>query len=1179
MADRTVSVKLTADIAEYVAKLKAAGKSTRDLEQANRDLQAANDAAEDAAGRARVSEAKLDQTRKSSNASVSQLAAAEEEHSSNLRKLDSALSKATDAEGRFQEAVRRSNDEQDKSGKKTEETISRVASRANAAFDVKTFGGLSLGLPAAAAIGAAGAGIAIAGIATAFAGLGVYIASQDEQIAKHFTETMNGIERDAKGMGAAFKGEVSGAIDDMAAAWDRLKPAVAAAVDASAPAVRILTGAVTDFAENAMPGMVDAVLASGPPLEGLRSLAAQTGTGMSQFFTNVSAGSVSAGAGLASLGGTVQLLLSRLGTLFSNLANASGGPLSSLHVVIDEVTSALNAMTAGGSGVLGFMTGFTNAGTGAVTAISTLARLVSLLPPQLTEVAGSLTAANLLASKFGIQAGAGFEGLGAKIGGATGSIGKISAALEGLSLGAINPAFLAVGLLGIGLDALGKKQAAAAAAAAAHAKNVEDLTQALRADNGVLGANTAATVAKALQDKNAASNSQAFGISLGKATAAATGHKAAMDDVTTSSSQYIETIGRQAGLSQQAITGLQGINKSLLENGGSYDSVKGQASGFLSLLSNGMTEYQNGLIGAGGQTVKMTAAQAGLLQQIFNGTGAIGEQAKATREAQQTQQDYNNAISGTAATMADSFGAMTAGRSAAIGLSTDFAKLSGAGNDVVEAGHAIIDVLRILSGQTPSVDEAMQAWNDTIRGLKDSFKGLDLKGQSKDLIDSSGAINTVSEAGSKLQDTVTGAADKFASYGKSLKDAGVPADEIVTKLAAMRTEFGNQLKAAGLTDKQVKTLLDHYGLMPDKVVTQLGLEGNAEAQDQISNLIASLDSVPANKGVKVDVLSDAARAALIQLGYQVVQLPDGTFQVFANTEAGRQGVADFKKTIDNTYGIAHVKATDGEAQGTITAWQQRADGTTGWTTLDTRVDPATGRIQYWTRQANGAYAWSTLDTRIDPATGKVQGWVRMADGTWAFANLNANTAAAEAAINNAARTRHASIVVTYDVRGAPRLPAGANRADFAVGGVAKPMANGGVLGMAGGGGLRPMSPIAQRVPPNTWRIVGDNLRHNEYFIPANGSARSRAILQQAMADPALQSQVTSGRAWVGSMAPKVVIPMQSSSSQGLPPEAVAAFAAQIQAAVVAGLSQASFNLDSRGVSTLGTKGAALNSVR
>ncbi|MFI0468342.1 hypothetical protein ACH347_30030 [Saccharopolyspora sp. 5N102] len=44
--------------------------------------------------------------------------------------------------------------------------------------------------------------------------------------------------------------------------------------------------------------------------------------------------------------------------------------------------------------------------------------------------------------------------------------------------------------------------------------------------------------------------------------------------------------------------------------------------------------------------------------------------------------------------------------------------------------------------------------------------------------------------------------------------------------------------------------------------------------------------------------------------------------------------------------------------------------------------------------------------------------------------------------------------------------------------------------------LKPMRPVAQVVPPQTWRVVGGRMRGDEAFIPVNNSARSKAILAE-----------------------------------------------------------------------------------
>jgi len=54
-----------------------------------------------------------------------------------------------------------------------------------------------------------------------------------------------------------------------------------------------------------------------------------------------------------------------------------------------------------------------------------------------------------------------------------------------------------------------------------------------------------------------------------------------------------------------------------------------------------------------------------------------------------------------------------------------------------------------------------------------------------------------------------------------------------------------------------------------------------------------------------------------------------------------------------------------------------------------------------------------------------------------------------------------------------------------------------VLPMAAGGVLSPMEPLATKVPPGTWRVVGDRTDVPEAYIPLDGSARSRALLTEA----------------------------------------------------------------------------------
>lgn len=105
--------------------------------------------------------------------------------------------------------------------------------------------------------------------------------------------------------------------------------------------------------------------------------------------------------------------------------------------------------------------------------------------------------------------------------------------------------------------------------------------------------------------------------------------------------------------------------------------------------------------------------------------------------------------------------------------------------------------------------------------------------------------------------------------------------------------------------------------------------------------------------------------------------------------------------------------------------------------------------------------------------------------------VRANTTAAQDALNDFInRNRNKVIGVTVETKFAPG--SGGHAFVAAQGAVVKAYAGGGVERK-----LTPMrAGIAQIVPPNTWRVVGDRVRDDEFFIPDNKSARSLALAQE-----------------------------------------------------------------------------------
>lgn len=907
MAERSVNVNLRLKAGEYIAGARAATAATRDLDKAARDLRKAHDDEAVAAKAVNTAEAKLAEVRADSTAKVSQLSAAEEQATRAHAKHKAATEDLTAATNRFSEAQKRAGNESETSNKKVEDATSRMAKRTNAQFDGLKFTALSVGLPAAAAIGAAGVVGSLALIAGGFAALGVYAAFGSDRTVVAFRDMSNQVTGDVHSMGALVEGELVGAIGDAGAAWTRLKPQVATAVAASAPAVRELTGAVTDFAENAMPGMITAVQASGPALVGLRTFTGQAGAGLSDFFANVSKGSDGAKQGFTVLGGTVQTLEGRLGTLFANLANGSEGPLRSLDVIVDQLTGGLVDLTARGSGAMGILQGFSNAGSGAATVLHGLLAGVSALPPQLTQLTGSWTAASMIAGKFGIDAGKGFEGLGGKIKAAEGLGGKFGATIGGLAAGAINPAFLAVTALGIGLDLLGQKEQKAAQYAAEHRDNVRELTQAIKQDSGEMGASVDAVNAKALADKNATNNLQSFGSSIGIAANAIRGSSAAYDALQGSAERTLSTIADQSGITEENKQALIGLAGTSLQTGQNYDQLKDKVKLFGTAMD-----------GTNGTVQKFTAAQQSAIEALINGTGAVGEQVNAQRQAHDVY---------------------IASEMALTGLATAQIEARDATSQHTKAIYDQQNAALGYRGALLSTQSAEEKYNKTLNDGKATAK------------DKAQAALDLERAYAAQEQAAYNAA---YAESKATSDQGKQAD--ATK--AMNTET---LKlAATYKDKLPESLAKTIASMTPIEAAAAG------ATVAIGKTGEAVYRLPNGKEIKIVPTTEAATKALQDWRNQQ-DAQSITNKVFTDTGPATGQVKDWVNTTRKVEGNTTTYTYTDPATKAVSIWRNVTDATGAVTTTFANVDPATGKVRVWKQNTDGTFAEVTATANADPA--------------------------------------------------------------------------------------------------------------------------------------------------------------------------------------------------------------------
>lgn len=513
---------------------------------------------------------------------------------------------------------------------------SRVAARTEAKFSALKFLGLSQGLPAAAAVGVAATAGIIAGAGALFLGLGVAGAMGAEKVSLAWINTGDLVGRGITEMSTLYEARLVSASEMVGKSFVRSTGLIQRGMVNSVDGVEALTGSVLNLAENALPGVVVASGRLKPVLEGVDSVLSNVGTGFSEMAVNASQGAEGSRKGLVILGDTLRTVEARVGTLMANLANGSSGPLNSFRYTIDQITGAAIDLTAQGSGAVGFFQGFSTGANGAITVARGLLGVINALPPQITQIGGTLSATSMIMSKFGVDAGAGWEGLGAKVKGAGNELkgaekfaAKAGTAIGGMAAGALNPAALAVGALSVGLLVLGDRQEKAAAAAAEHRESVRALTDSIRQDNGALGEHSATVIANALASKNAEANTRAVGISMATATTAAMGNQRAMFAVEDATNRSIQALKGHGIESQRDLDGLKGLSKGLLQSGGDFASLGTEVGKYTESLFNGKNP-----------------AEAESLRRTLDLAGAIGEQAKAAREAYNGYQLQEQGLTG-----------------------------------------------------------------------------------------------------------------------------------------------------------------------------------------------------------------------------------------------------------------------------------------------------------------------------------------------------------------------------------------------------------------------------------------------------------------------------------------------------------------------------------------------------
>jgi len=219
-----------------------------------------------------------------------------------------------------------------------------------------------LGIEAAGiASGLAIAG-ALGGVPVLFAGVAAAALKSNKEVQDSFKNLASHVRDDVKSMTEPLVDDFLGVANDLGTAWGRDVAPVLKSIFAD-PAlgqgIREISKGIGELAAEAMPGFLTAVRASPPVMSAFRSVLKDTGTGVNDFFTNISKGSEASGQIVSSFGRITSDVLGDVGDLVAKLANAVAPHMGQVEQLFDRSTNSVLGLATNALPVLTSASGAT----------------------------------------------------------------------------------------------------------------------------------------------------------------------------------------------------------------------------------------------------------------------------------------------------------------------------------------------------------------------------------------------------------------------------------------------------------------------------------------------------------------------------------------------------------------------------------------------------------------------------------------------------------------------------------------------------------------------------------------------------------------------------------------------------------------------------------------------------
>lgn len=367
--------------------------------------------------------------------------------------------------------------------------------------------------------------------------------------------------------------------------------------------------------------------------------------------------------------------------------------------------------------------------------------------------------------------------------------------------------------------------------------------------------------------------------------------------------------------------------------------------------------------------------------------------------------------------------------------------------ELAEAGVAVndsqTDMAAAVESATSEVDDQTEALNDLIKAmskaagnalsLRDAQRNYEeaLVNANKTLAENGQTLDITTEAGRKNQAALDGIASAAWDTIDSLTATGASTDELQASMQRSRGDFIAMAESMGMDSAAAEALADQLRLIPEDVTTQVAVDGAAESDAQLNELIAKVKELAGEPGIITISADDSEATKKLMDSLGLVAFSEGTYTINANDEPALAALLYSIGEVDSSTGTITI---NGDKAPVLAAADQAAS----------LVNTRTGTITI-----NG----------VDYATGEAR--------------------AAQARINSLS----AYIQVYAQTHGSS---AGLVADTFADGGIYTPK---NVKRFAGGG---VENHVAQIAPAGAWRVWAEPETGGEGYVPLAPSKRQRS---------------------------------------------------------------------------------------